>query len=291
MYDIDPAKYEGYIYTPGDDLGGEGSLPGADAVYSLDNEGNDVSAILFTISDASFTGNVLYDPATEEAFPVFDELANRVNETPVFAAGRGYYIKVEDTTIEAGSDEEDALLLADVDQTTIDLINANQWQIVLFGEPIPSADCKVKIDDTRDLIGHFGGLTYYTPENQTLAESVYEDDLALPSTKVTPLEDGTAMVDDVAQNADNDDDDLAINVTNEDGSAVDVAVVSTFYNYVYGDVGDPSTLNDVYSWFGENADYSDLYTLFPGAAYWVKVDDAASDGPFFVNFFMPPEED
>jgi hypothetical protein len=288
MYDIDPAKYEGYIYKPGDDLGGEGSLPGADAVYALDNMGDDVSSVLFTLSNAFFTGNVLYDPATDEAFPVFDELANRVNETPALAAGRGYYIKVEKTkTLDPVKDAKEIQnILADgytVEDLYLLVENKNNWQIVIFGEPIPSADCKVRMDDNRDLVGQWGNVLYYTYDGEMDAEKIEPPENCLPSTYEEKL-----MVIDLARTADNaGEDEIAMMVTDEDGKAKNVKVLSTFFNYVFD--GGAGTIINTKSWFGEKPDYTDLYMLPPGSASWTLVD--GTDGPFFVNFLMPPEEE
>jgi hypothetical protein len=294
MYDIDPAKYEGYIYTPDDDLGGEGSLPGAEAVYALDNMGNDVSAVLFTVSDAFFTGNVLYDPATDEAFPVFDELANRVNETPAFAGGRGYYIKVEKVE-PIDADEIDNILNDGYTQADIDMINAaadnckSNWQLVIFGEPIPSADCKLKVDDNRDLIGHWGGVLYYTYDGEMDAEHISEaGENCLPSTYTNADEPQNLMVCDLAQSSSAvcDDAELAMTVTDEDGDVQDIAVLSTFFNYRFDNC--TGSIINTKSWFGEEPDYTDLYMLPPGSATWLLVD---GDGPVFVGYQVPPEDE
>jgi hypothetical protein len=244
---LDPDNYMGYLYAPDDVLAGEGSLPTADEVYELNN----ISSVLFTLSNKFFTGNIFYDPATNPIFPVEDQLADNFNKTPVFCTGRGYYIYIKKTPLPDG-------------------VSAHDWKIVLFGEKVPSAEYKLKIANTYDLIGHWGNLAYRTYDGSTMLTAVKD---LLPSTY-----DSTAtaeIVEDIA--ASEFIDDVVFMVCDVNGDPVDMDIVSTFWNY-------NANYNYPASWYSAMPDFSNLFAVTPGVGYWILLDADASDGPFFVSY-------
>ena len=299
-YNMSPDTFEGYIYAPDDDLGGEGSLPGAENVYTLDNHGNDISSVLFTLSNVAFTENLIYDPALNEMFPVEDNLAVSTNETPVFCTGHGYYIFVEEPQTELpdpwalSNPAAEALVDAMQDEgyadasitATPDLLATSRWQVVIFGDKVPGPEYKVRMDDNRDLIGHLGGIVYYSYDFSLDAEDIFKPYLG------TSYEDAL-MVADIAQSDDNEGVDVAMNVTDDNGNALNVSVVATYYNLDFNFDGqvDANEFSEPYSWFGETPLSTDLTFLIPTGAYWTQLPADSADGPFFVNFAEMPEED
>ncbi|MGA1868262.1 MAG: hypothetical protein ACMUJM_06920 [bacterium] len=239
-----------YMYGPDDPLAGEGSLPAVDEMYEM----KDISDVLFTLSHSYFTGNLFYDPATNAIFPVEDELADRFNKTPVFCTGRGYYIYIEDVNAPSGYDHD--------------------WKIVLFGEKVPAPEYKLRVAGNTDLIGQWGNLAYYTYDGDTELGYVEGE---LPSTYAENV-----FIDDIAGIGD----DIAINVCDIDGDAVDMQVVSTFWNFD----SDP-VVNYPASWYAGMPEFNDLKMVVPGSGYWILIDADATDGPFFVSYMPKPEEE
>lgn len=255
---LDVDDYTGYIYGPDDPLAGEGSIPAVDEMYEMD----DISSVLFTLSHSYFTGNLFYDPATNPIFPVEDELADRFNKTPVFCTGRGYYIYIEDVNTPTNPDPviTDPL--------------PHDWKIVLFGQKVPAPDYKLKVESNTDLIGQWGNLAYYTYDGDGELTNIEDE---LPSTY-----DDRVFIDDIAGIGS----DIAMNVCDINGDAVDMQVVSTFWNF-----GGTDPLNYPASWYAGLPEFNDLKMVAPGAGYWILVDADAADGPFFVSYMPKPEED
>ncbi|MGA1826256.1 MAG: hypothetical protein ACMUIP_16490 [bacterium] len=244
LWGINPDSYTGYIYGPKDDLYGRGSLPKEEEIYAL-NDTNDLSSVFFTLSHPYFSGHLFYDPATMPIFPVHDRLSDTHNNTPVFCAGRGYYIYIQDANCPPG--------VAD-----------HEWQIILFGDKIPGPEYKVKLERNCDLIGHWGGGLYchsdYDQENIRMLRHL------LP----TPTYRNDVFVDDMGSDI--------LTISDIHGDPQRISVMSTYYNY-----GD-SIFKSVSSWYADLAAYSDLPFIAPGGGYWLLIDSDIPAGPFFVNY-------
>ena len=254
---LDAAFYSEYIYDP--------DMEPADlAEYNLSTIGNsrDISSLLFSIASPDLNNYIvcplsLYNQA--------DSLADTTNYTPVFGPGLGYYIYIDDTNA----------------------VGTN-WEIVLFGEPIPGPDYMVKVNSNQELVGHWGNLLYRTPD----ANITKIDESRLPSTY--DKDNDSVYVDDitVGVSGPGSADEFAITVTDGDGDVVDVHTVSTYFNNkdLLGPsvwFGGPSVV------FGEAEDYYGLgsyYMVIPGGASWIEI-DAANNGSFFVQYMVEPEEE
>jgi hypothetical protein len=252
---LNPDDFTNYMYAPTDILAAEeGSIP------SAREELDDISAVLFTLSHSFFTGNIFYDPAIDPIFPVEDELSDRFNKTPAFCTGRGYYIYIAPV----GTPDDPANPGTPLDA---------EWKIVLFGEKVPSPEYKLKVTDTTNLIGQWGGLFYNTYDGMSMYDSVKT---YLPSTVDIADSDTQVYVDDIAGI---EEDTVAINVCDINGDPVDVSVVATFWSY-------PGLNNAV--WYADLPGFSDMNFVAPGVGYWMLIDADAADGPFFVSYLPKP---
>jgi len=252
MKGIDPDSFTGYIYQPGDPLTAEkGSLPSSACMM------NDITDVLFTISNAGFAKTLIYD-ISDPIDAVVDELGDKFNKTTSFIPGRGYYIYVQE--------------------------NAKQWKnwrIVLFGDKIPSADCKLKAHGGTNLIGHWGGEIYLTgnaPSDitgvraasslNTEENEVYIDNIALPMNAAI-----TAPTS------------FALNITDVDGNDVQASIVSTYYNY-----GGTDPITYVADWFAdEEPEFSNLTFMAPGGGYYLIVNGASANETVFINYYSLEE--
>ncbi|MGA1870148.1 MAG: hypothetical protein ACMUJM_16550 [bacterium] len=241
---IDPAKYQGYFYGPDDDCNGKGSLPKEEEIYVLDNT-NDLSSVLFTLSHPYFSGHLFYDPATIPIYPVQDRLSDTLNSTPVFCAGRGYYIYIEDANCPPG-------------------VESHEWQIVLFGKKIPGPEYKLKLDQNPDLIGHWGGLLYYHPEEDYEVIRMIKELLPIPTYR-----------DDLCTANIGGDTLTIIDIHNEPQS---ISVISTYCNY------GARLFNSTASWYADLPSYNDLSFIAPGGGYWLLINTDTRPGPFFANY-------
>jgi hypothetical protein len=253
---LNPDEFTNYMYAPTDILAAEeGSIP------AVRQEMGDISSVLFTISHSYFTGNMFYDPVMTP-IAVEDELADRFNETPAFCTGRGYYIYIADVQTPKTPETGDG-------DTRLPAV----WQIVLFGEKVPSAEYKLKVTNTTNLIGQWGGLFYNTYDGMSSYDVIKT---YLPSTVDIDDSDTQVYVDDIAGT---DADIVAINVCNVDGDPVEVDVVATFWSY-------PGLNNAV--WYADLPGFSDMNFVAPGVGYWMLIDADAADGPFFVSYLPQP---
>lgn len=250
---LDPSSFKGYMYGPDDALTGAGSLPSN--VYNLSNGGHrDSSALLFTISEPNLK-NSIFAPYSPYSIP--DLLNDSLNDLPVFGPGLAFYVYIDNS----------------------DVINKDSdWNIVLFGDKVPSPEYKLRVTSSQTLVGHWGNLLYYTNSGDTLSSNL-KAGTELPSTYT---KDQRQYVDDVClgEGSNPISTMFAITVTDSAGTELEVDSVSTFYNYTTANKTGPGV------WWGADnlIDYSDLVVVAPGGGAWIKVVGDDSGGPYFINY-------
>jgi len=251
---LDPADFSGYMYGPGDQLTGAGSIPSN--VYTMSSSGNrDSSALLFTISHPDLQNSIF---APYSAYSIADGLDDTLNNLPVFGPGLAFYVYIDGT-------------LADP---------TSPWRIVMFGEKVAGPNYKVKVNSNQALVGHWGNLMYYTENGQTTASNLDAGINDLPSTYSNG---NFYYVDDISIGVGSNSaaTQFALTVTDSAGATVNAASVSTYYNN--------SQKTGPAVWWGsaDLIDLGDLTVVPPGRGSWVEIDGDPT-GPYFINYMSKP---